>query len=311
MKKPALRVTKWLKDIPVEGACTLCADSGFKVTSSSHRPNREEYQKLLQREFDHHVKAVHEATQEWKADRYAEHAHFVPTLGQAVLDLLNPQAGERILDLACGDGVLSEKIKASGATVVGVDGSADMVTAAKARGIDAQVMDGFDLTFNAEFDAVFSNAALHWMKRDPNAVISGVRRALKPAGRFVGEMGGHGNVAAIAVALFAVLKHRGIANAAENSPWYYPTVDDYRSRLERGGFAVEYIELIPRPTPLPTEMSGWLKTFAMPMIKLLPQADQAEALEEVVELLRPALCDEKGRWTADYIRLRFLARAGE
>ncbi len=313
MKKPSLRVTKWLKDIPVEGACTSCADSGFKVTSSSHRPNREEYQRLLQREFDHHVAAVHTAgnAQEWKADRYAEHAHFVPTLGQAVLDLLNPRAGERILDLGCGDGVLSEKIQAAGATVAGVDASADMVAAAKSRGIDAQVMDGFSLTFTSEFDAVFSNAALHWMKRDPNAVISGARRALKPRGRFAGEMGGHGNVAAITVALLAVLERRGVTNAAANIPWYFPTVDDYRARLEHAGFTVEYIELIPRPTPLPTDMTGWLKTFAMPMIKVLPQEDQAAALDEVVELLRPALCDEKGRWTADYIRLRFLGRAGK
>jgi trans-aconitate methyltransferase len=314
MKKPTLRVTTWLKDIPVEGACTSCPDSKFKISSTGHRPNREEYQKLLQREFDHHVSAVHPpekatVTQEWKADRYAEHAHFVPTLGQAVLDLLNPRAGERILDLGCGDGVLSEKIKAAGATVVGVDASADMIAAAKSRGIDAQVMDGFNLTFNAEFDAVFSNAALHWMKRDPDAVISGVRRALRPGGRFAGEMGGHGNVAAIAVALLAVLERRGVANAAASSPWYYPTVDDYRAKLEQGGFAVEYIELIPRPTPLPTDMSGWLKTFAMPMIRLLPPEERSVALDEVVELLRPALCDEKGRWTADYIRLRFLARA--
>jgi trans-aconitate methyltransferase len=324
MKKPCLRVTKWLEDIPVEGACTSCLDSKFKVTSTSHRPNREEYQKLLQREFDHHLASVHTAresqqspptatksTQEWKADRYAEHAHFVPALGQALLDLLAPQPGERILDLGCGDGVLSEKIKTTGATVVGADASADMIAAAKNRGIDARLMDGFNIDFNAEFDAVFSNAALHWMKRDPDAVISGVRRALKPGGRFAGEMGGHGCVAAITVALLAVLERRDIKNAAAINPWYFPTVDDYRARLEHNGFAVEYIELIPRPTPLPTDMIGWLWTFGMPFIKVLPQADQAAALKEAVELLRPALCDEKGRWTADYMRLRFLARAGE
>ena len=248
--------------------------------------------------------------QEWKADRYVEHAHFVPNLGQAVLDLLDPQPAERILDLGCGDGVLSEKIKAEGATVVGVDASPDMVAAAKLRGIDARVMDGFNLTFDAEFDAVFSNAALHWMKRDPSAVVAGVRRALKPGGRFAGEMGGHGNVAAITVALLAMLERRGVSNAAASSPWHFPTVDDYRARLEQGGFTVEYIELIPRPTPLPTDMASWLKTFGMPLIRLLPQADQSAASDEVVELLRPVLRDEKGHWTADYIRLRFLARAG-
>jgi trans-aconitate methyltransferase len=322
MKKPFLRVTKWLKDIPLEGSCVACPDSHFKVSSSSHRPTREEYRKLLQHEFDQHVKAVHlsnsggdvpsdrNTTQEWNADRYAEHAHFVPALGQAVFNLLNPQPGERVLDLGCGDGVLSEKIKGAGAIVVGVDASANMIAAAKNRGIEAVVMDGLNLGFNAEFDAVFSNAALHWMKPDPSAVVKGVRRALKPGGRFAGEMGGHGNVAAITVALHAVLHRRGVTNSAAVNPWYFPSPDDYRSRLEQAGFAVEYIELVPRPTPLPTGMKGWLETFAMPFVKALPQSDQDSALDEAVELLLPVLRDEKGNWTADCIRLRFLARAG-
>jgi trans-aconitate methyltransferase len=248
-------------------------------------------------------------TQEWKADRYAQHAHFVPTLGQAVLELLNPQPGERILDLACGDGVLSEKIKASGAIVVGVDSSADMVAAALRRGIDARIMDGFELTFDAEFDAVFSNAALHWMKRDPGAVLAGVRRALRPGGRFVGEMGGHGNVAAITVAALAVLERHGIKNAAASVPWYYPTVAAYRELMQKNGLVSESMELIPRPTPLPTGMRGWLETFVIPFLKLLPEAEREIALDEMVAALRPVLCDEKEQWTADYVRLRFLARA--
>ena len=139
------------------------------------------------------------AEQHWLARRYAETAHFVPELGTPVLDLLAPRAGERVLDLSCGDGVLTERIVASGATVVAVDAAPDMVAAACARGIDARVMRGQDLTFEREFDAVFSNAALHWM-RPPEAVLSGVRRALNPGGRFVGEMGGHNNTAAIIVA---------------------------------------------------------------------------------------------------------------
>jgi SAM-dependent methyltransferase len=245
--------------------------------------------------------------QEWRADRYAQHAHFVPALGQPVLDLLKPRPGERVLDLGCGDGVLSEKIAAAGATVVGVDGSASMVDAAKRRGLDARVMDGHRLTFANEFDAVFSNAALHWMKEDPDAVIRGVRRALKLGGRFVAEMGGHGCVAAITVAMIAMLERRGIAGT-EAIPWYFPTVDDYRGRLERGGFAVEYIELIPRPTPLPTDMAGWLETFGAPYFGRLPANDRS-ARDEVIAMLRPVLCDEQGRWTADYIRLRFAARA--
>jgi trans-aconitate methyltransferase len=254
------------------------------------------------------MEAEGKPNQDWKADRYAQHAHFVPTLGAPVLELLNPQAGERILDLACGDGVLTEKIAAAGAVVVGVDAAADMIAAAKRRGLDARVMEGGKLEFSAEFDAVFSNAALHWMKHDPDAVVAGVYRALKPGGRFAAEMGGHGCVAAITVAMIAVLERYGIKDGATTIPWYFPTVDDYRARLERAGFKVEYIELIPRPTPLPTNMGGWIELFAQPFLNRLPADQRLGAVDEVVEMLRPVLCDEQGRWTGDYIRLRFLAR---
>ena len=244
--------------------------------------------------------------QTWNAQRYAQHAHFVPALGEPLLDLLKVQAGERILDLACGDGVLSKKIADQGGVVVGVDSSPEMVEAAKKRGIDARLMDAYDLKFNSEFDAVFCNAALHWMKRDPDAVIAGVKRALEPDGRFVGEMGGHGNVAAITVALLAILQRHGLRDAV--NPWYYPTVDEYRGKLESAGFRVEYMELIPRPTLLLTGMRAWLETFAMPLFRQLRENEQDPAMNETVELLRPVLCDSNEQWTADYVRLRFLAR---
>ena len=253
------------------------------------------------------MEAPSKPNQDWKADRYAEHAHFVPALGAPVLELLNPQPGERILDLGCGDGVLTEKLVAAGAIVVGVDAAADMIAASKKRGLDARVMEGGKLEFNAEFDAVFSNAALHWMKSDRDAVIAGVHRALKPGGRFVGEMGGHGCVAAITIAIIAVLERHGIKDGAATIPWYFPTVDDYRGRLERAGFKVDYIELIPRPTPLPTNMGGWIELFAQPFLNRLPADQRASAVDEVVEVLRPMLCDEQGHWTADYMRLRFAA----
>jgi trans-aconitate methyltransferase len=244
--------------------------------------------------------------QMWEAENYAKHAHFVPVLGQPVLDLLNPRPGERILDLGCGDGVLTEKIAASGAIVVGIDAAPGMIDAARKRGLDVQLMDGSALTFEQEFDAVFSNAALHWMKSDPDAVIAGVARALKPGGRFVAEMGGHGCVAAITVAIIAVMGRYGI-DARPLIPWYFPTVDDYRQRLERQGFNVDYIELIPRPTPLPTDMAGWLEVFAASFFRRLADHQRAAARDEVIDLLRVVLCDEQGRWTGDYMRLRFAA----
>ena len=246
-------------------------------------------------------------SQEWNSSRYDKNARFVSDLGEPLVDLLAPQPGERILDLACGDGVLTEKIIARGAELVGVDGSADMVAAARKRGIDARVVDAYQLNFTSEFDAVFSNAALHWMKRDPDAVIQGVRRALKPGGRFVAEMGGHGNVAAITVALCATIEKYG-AKGEAMIPWYFPSADEYRQRLERAGFRTDYIELIPRPTPLPTGMRGWLETFVIPFTNSVPKEARSEFLNEVTDRLRPVLCDASGHWTADYVRLRFQAR---
>ena len=245
-------------------------------------------------------------TQTWRADDYARHARFVADLGSPVLALLDPQPGERILDLGCGDGALTARLEGLGARVTGVDSSADMVAAARALGLDARVMDGARLDFAGEFDAAFSNAALHWMT-DPDAVIAGVYRALKPGGRFVGEFGGHGNVAAIRVALRAVLAQRGI-DAGLHDPWYFPSVDDYREKLQRHGFSIDDIQLIPRPTPLPTDMQGWLETFTESFFRPLDATDRAAARAEALALLEPVLRDAQGGWTADYVRLRFAAR---
>lgn len=248
------------------------------------------------------------STQTWNASRYAANAAFVPALGQPVLDLLQPQPHDRILDLGCGDGVLTEKLTATGAEVVGVDSSQNMVAAARQRGLDARVMDATSLTFDHEFDAVFSNAVLHWIKNDPDAAISSAYRALRRPGRFVGEMGGHGCVAAIHLSLIFGLEKRGVKNAARLCPWYFPTVDDYTARLERAGFIAENVQLIPRPTPLPAGMRGWLETFANPYSAALPEQQRGDYLDEATEMLQPVLCDERGRWTADYMRLRFIAR---
>jgi trans-aconitate methyltransferase len=249
------------------------------------------------------------AKQRWSAQRYAETAHFVPMLGAPVLEMLAPAAGERILDLGCGDGVLTEKIRGAGATVVGVDAAPEMVAAARSRGIDASVMDGQRLAFADEFDAVFSNAALHWM-RDQEAVLAGVQRALKPGGRFVAEMGGHNNTAAIIVALSAVLARRGI-DARSFNPWYFPSADAYREKLEDAGFVVEHIAIIPRPTTLPAGIEPWLDTFAEDFLGAVAKQDRTRLRGDVADLLRPVLMDERGTWIADYVRLRFRAIRSE
>ena len=175
-----------------------------------------------------------------------------------------------------------------------------MVAAATSRGLDARVMDARALSFVGEFDAVFSNAALHWIP-EADAVLSGIARALRPGGRFVAEFGGHTNVAAIAVAIRAVFGRHGIAF---NSPWYYPSADEYRVKLEAHGFSVTAIRLFPRPTPLPTGMTGWLRTFRVSQFEGVPAELAAQVEQEIVELLRPSLCDRAGEWTADYVRLQ-------
>jgi trans-aconitate methyltransferase len=243
--------------------------------------------------------------QSWNPDRYAKNARFVAELGAPVIHLLGPKTGERILDLGCGDGALTAELSRLGCEVVGVDSSAEQIAAARLLGLDARVGSGEHLEFNAEFDAVFSNAALHWMKAADD-VIAGVFAALKPGGRFVGELGGHRCVHAIRTALVLGLERRGIDGEAR-VPWYFPTPGDYATRLERAGFRVDSIALFPRPTPLPGDVVAWLETFGESFTSALSLDARAAYLEEVRAALEPQLRDAAGTWIADYVRLRFFA----
>jgi SAM-dependent methyltransferase len=245
------------------------------------------------------------AEQCWDPAAYAQSAAFVPQLGRPVLELLAARPGERVLDLGCGDGVLTEELVRQGAVAVGVDSSPEILAAARERGIDARLGHAAALDFAGEFDAVFSNAVLHWVP-EAAAVAEGARRALRPGGRFVGEFGGHGNTAGICIAVQSALRLRGIEPGG--NPWYYPTPAEYAAVLEVAGFEVVSCELVPRPTPLPDGLAAWLRVFGEPLLRPAPAELRAPLIEEAVAIAAPSLRDRAGNWTADYIRLRFAAR---
>jgi trans-aconitate methyltransferase len=243
--------------------------------------------------------------QRWDPERYARNARFVADLARPVVDLLDLQPGQRILDLGCGDGHLTRQLHEMGGRLVGIDGSDEQIAAAQRLGLDARLADAESLGFEGEFDVVFSNAALHWMKR-PERVIDGVWRALVPGGRFVAEFGGAGCVAGIVEAVLAALARRGIDGEALH-PWYFPDAETYSALLEARGFAVDRIELVPRPTRLPGRLAAWLETFGEPFHGHLSPEQRSAFLDEVEDSLRKSHCDAQGVWTADYVRLRFAA----
>ena len=246
-------------------------------------------------------------TQTWNPEAYGQHGSFVHRLAGGVVEWLDPQKGERILDLGCGDGQLTLRLALAGANVTGVDLSPDMVAAARARGVSADQASAESLPYKDQtFDAIFSNAALHWV-HDHNAMLREAHRILKPGGRFVAEFGGHGNIAAIRAALIAVLNRHQYAGREDNVN-YYPTPEVYGRRLIEHGFKVERIALIPRPTPLGEGgMKEWLRTFRRGVIDSLPESLRETVVNETVDLLANVLRDDEGNWTADYVRLRFIA----
>ena len=243
--------------------------------------------------------------QKWDPEQYEREGGFVADYGREVAALLAPQPGERILDLGCGDGRLSEFLARSGCRLVAVDSSPEQVRAAAARGLDARAIDAARLPFREEFDAVFSNAALHWI-RPPEAVARGVFAALRPGGRFVGELGGRGNIDAIRGALAAALPAHGL-DFDDLDPWYFPGEKQYSRLLQDAGFAVDGIELFDRPTPLPGDISGWLRTFTKGFLEQIPGAERDRFLDRLAASLEPELRRDDGEWFVDYVRLRFAA----
>ena len=221
-------------------------------------------------------------------------------LGEAALDLLDPKPGERILDIGCGDGALTHKIAERGADVVGVDNSPELAAAARAIGLDVWEMSATDMTFDAEFDAAFSNAALHWII-DKDRVAGAAYRALKPGARYAGEMGGDGNLARLRETLDAELVARGYPPPLESSNWY-PSVEDFAAVYEAAGFSELDARLIERPTPMPNGIGQWVTTFRRGWLDRagVPEGERGEIGEAVAASI--------GSNNADYVRLRFIMR---
>ena len=240
------------------------------------------------------------STSDWDAADYARVGGFVAALGEAALELLDPQPGEHVLDVGCGDGALTQKIVERGATVVGIDNSLSMVAAAKARGLDARVMDAADLRFSEAFDAAFSNATLHWVL-DKERAARAIWFALKPGGRFAGEMGGQGNLAKLREALDDVLVAQGFGPPTYAANWY-PSPEEFIAVYERAGFKDIDARLIERPTPLDHGVAAWVTTFRKGWL------DRAEVPDDERQSIAEAVAERVGTNVADYVRLRFIMR---
>jgi SAM-dependent methyltransferase len=240
------------------------------------------------------------STSKWDAADYAKVGAFVAELGGAALDLLDPQPGERILDVGCGEGTLTKKIVERGATVLGIDNSPEMIAAARAAGIDAVLMDAADMPFAAEFDAAFSNATLHWVLEKEHAARA-IFRALKPGGRFAGEMGGEGNLKMLRETLDTELVIRGYQPPVEASNWY-ASPEEFAAVYEAASFSELDARLIERPTPIDHGVAAWVTTFRKGWL------DRAGVPEDERAEIGAAVADRVGTNVADYVRLRFIMR---
>jgi trans-aconitate methyltransferase len=253
---------------------------------------------------------VEPAPAPWNANLYDAKHDFVWKYGSDVVSLLAPQPGERILDLGCGTGHLTAQIVESGARVVGVDQSPEMILAARQAypKLKFEVADARELTFRGEFDAVFSNAVLHWI-HEPVQVIQGVRRALRPGGRFVAEFGGKGNIEKVKRAMDDALAQVRASTPGELNPWYYPSISEYATLLEENGFEVRFITLFDRPTGLADGEAGlrnWIVMFSSVYLLGLDTKKRETFLRKVEDRLRSDLFRD-GQWWADYRRLRLVA----
>ncbi|BAU63671.1 Methyltransferase type 11 [Stanieria sp. NIES-3757] len=246
---------------------------------------------------------------QWNAELYEDKHSFVWQYGSDLITILSPQSGERILDLGCGTGQLTNQIAQLGAEVMGIDKDALMIEQAKANypQLSFQVANGTNFSFTESFDAVFSNAALHWMK-PPEAVIKCIWQVLKPGGRLIAEFGGKGNVKQIIQAIETVIQEQGYQLKTEFLPWYFPSIAQYATLLEQQGFIVTDASLFERPTELEGEqgLANWLTMFANSLLSTFPSEIQQQIITAVELKLRPILYQNQA-WFADYNRIRIVA----
>ncbi len=247
---------------------------------------------------------------QWDAELYDSKHSFVSQLATGLVELLSPQPGESILDLGCGTGHLTDRIASCGADVVGIDSASTMIAQARNHYpyLQFEVADATNLQFIERFDAVFSNAVLHWIK-EPEKVVAGIGRALKPGGRFVAEFGGKGNVQRIITATYKAMQAAGYPVNEALNPWYFPSIGDYAPLLEHQGLQLTFATLFERPTLLDDAEKGmynWIKMFANSLFKGISASKQTEILADIENQLRPHLYQD-GNWFADYKRIRVIA----
>ena len=241
----------------------------------------------------------------WNTNQYKNHASFVSDMAEDLVEVLNPKKDETILDLGCGDGTLALKIKQKCQNIIAVDLSNEMVEKTKSLGIEAYIMSATNLEFENKFDAVFSNAVLHWVKQSKLAV-QNINKVLKQNGRFIAEFGGYKNINTIVQAIQEVFnqnKDYGVFN----NPWYFPTTQEYKNILEQNGFEVKSINLTIRPTSV-DDISNWLNIFANGIISHLNKEQKESFLLEVKCILENKLYTKEQGWILDYVRIRVEAK---
>jgi trans-aconitate 2-methyltransferase len=247
----------------------------------------------------------------WNPALYQSSHSFVWEFGRELVSLLAPKPGERILDLGCGTGQLTAAITAFGATVIGSDRSLAMLQEARRNypPLPFAAVDATALPYDGSFDAVFSNAVLHWVK-DAGLAAAEISHALKPGGRFIAEFGGHGNIAAVRNGISQALAELAVAGGGDLSPWYFPSIGEYAALLESHGLSVEFAMLFDRETALEQGFDGlakWLQMFAKPFLDAVPLPSRMKFVAAVERHCASALLRD-GNWSMDYRRIRIRAR---